>query len=314
MLGPMSQAAGWYDDPDDPTQLRYFDGILWTGNRVPKASPTAAQSTIGRAQTGGNDRPAGRSTEQVSRPGQQPPAGQPQAPYGQPPQGGQPPYGQSPADQSPYGQQPPGPHGQYGPGPYGGNPGHVPGGYALGAPTTPDGEPLAGWGTRLWARVIDGVILAVLTGILGFSYVRGYAGWFERYLQQVTQDAARGVQTPMDMVAMQGQIWQYYLPLTLIAVGAGLVYETFFLVRTGATPGKMAAGVRVRRRDDPGSLTVVDALKRQALWVVCNLGSLVLGPLSFVPVIDGIWPLWDGKRQALHDKIADTNVVLRRRR
>ncbi len=288
----MSQASGWYDDPDDPAQLRYFDGILWTQNRVPKASPTAAQSTIGRAQPGSPDRPGRAPIEQVSRPGQQPPAGQ-QTPAGQ---------------QPPYGQQPPGP------GPYGGSPGYAPGGYALGAPTTADGEPLAGWGTRLWARVIDGVILAVVTGILGFSYVRGYAGWFERYLQQVTQDAARGVQTPMDMVAMQDQIWQYYLPLTLIAIGAGLVYETFFLVRTGATPGKMAAGVRVRRRGDPGSLTVVDALKRQALWALCNLGSLVLGPLSFVPVIDGIWPLWDGRRQALHDKIADTNVVLRRER
>jgi len=33
-----------------------------------------------------------------------------------------------------------------------------------------------------------------------------------------------------------------------------------------------------------------------------------------VPLIDGVWPLWDSKRQALHDKIADTNVVLGRQR
>jgi uncharacterized RDD family membrane protein YckC len=300
----MSQPSGWYDDPDDPSQLRYFDGILWTRNRAPKASPTAAQSTIGRAQPGSHDRPGGAPTKQVTRPGQAPP--------GPPPHGQQPPYGQ----QTPYGQAPgPGAYGaQDGPGAHGPNGGHSPGGYTLGAPTTPDGEPLAGWGTRLWARVIDGVIILIVTGILGFSFVRGYAGWFGRYLQQVTQDAARGVQTPMDMVAMQDQIYQYFVPLTIIGVVAGLVYETFFLVRTGATPGKMAAGIRVRRRGDGGPLTIVDALKRQALWAVCNLGSLVLGPLSFVPLIDGVWPLWDSKRQALHDKIADTNVVLGRQR
>ncbi|MBD4204884.1 DUF2510 domain-containing protein, partial [Xanthomonas citri pv. citri] len=22
--------SGWYDDPDDDTQLRYWDGILWS--------------------------------------------------------------------------------------------------------------------------------------------------------------------------------------------------------------------------------------------------------------------------------------------
>ena len=34
---------------------------------------------------------------------------------------------------------------------------------------------------------------------------------------------------------------------------------------------------------------------------------------SFYPVLDGLWPLWDSKKQAVHDKIARTNVVLTRR-
>ncbi|MGL4744396.1 MAG: DUF2510 domain-containing protein, partial [Dermatophilaceae bacterium] len=25
-------APGWYDDPDDPSLLRYFDGVLWSAH------------------------------------------------------------------------------------------------------------------------------------------------------------------------------------------------------------------------------------------------------------------------------------------
>jgi uncharacterized RDD family membrane protein YckC len=40
----------------------------------------------------------------------------------------------------------------------------------------------------------------------------------------------------------------------------------------------------------------------------------VIGPIgSLWPLVDGLWPLWDSKKQALHDKIAATNVVRQRR-
>ena len=28
--------AGWFDDPDNSEQLRYFDGILWTSHTTPR--------------------------------------------------------------------------------------------------------------------------------------------------------------------------------------------------------------------------------------------------------------------------------------
>ncbi len=31
--------AGWYDDPDDATQLRYWDGSGWTDERMPRETP-----------------------------------------------------------------------------------------------------------------------------------------------------------------------------------------------------------------------------------------------------------------------------------
>ena len=43
----MTQPSGWYDDPQDPSQLRYWDGVVWSSHVTPKVSPTVAQSSIG---------------------------------------------------------------------------------------------------------------------------------------------------------------------------------------------------------------------------------------------------------------------------
>ena len=59
---------------------------------------------------------------------------------------------------------------------------------------------------------------------------------------------------------------------------------------------------------------MVTALKRQAIQV----GTSLLGLVPFVSVfasllslLDPAWLLWDPKRQALHDKVADTVVILK---
>ena len=94
-----------------------------------------------------------------------------------------------------------------------------------------------------------------------------------------------------------------------------LVYETVFLTTRGATPGKMLLGTVVRRVGGPGKLTVVDALKRQVIAVVTSLLGLMHPLVSLFAVVlsilDPAWLLWDPKRQCLHDKVADTVVVLR---
>ena len=94
-----------------------------------------------------------------------------------------------------------------------------------------------------------------------------------------------------------------------------LVYQTIFLTTRGATPGKMVVGTVVRRVGHPGQLTVVDALKRQVIAVV-HLAAEPGAPavdlrLRRCGLLDPAWLLWDPKRQALHDKVADTVVMLR---
>ena len=63
-------------------------------------------------------------------------------------------------------------------------------------------------------------------------------------------------------------------------------------------------------------LTVGEALRRQLL----DVGFQVLGAVPIislltpvVSVLDKLWLLWDPRRQTLHDKVADTVVVLKQR-
>ena len=46
--------AGWYDDPEHPSQYRYWDGNEWTAHRSPKQTPPppAASSSIPTSATG----------------------------------------------------------------------------------------------------------------------------------------------------------------------------------------------------------------------------------------------------------------------
>lgn len=40
------RASGWYEDPNDPATLRYWDGILWTDRTMPRIKPGLDDSHI----------------------------------------------------------------------------------------------------------------------------------------------------------------------------------------------------------------------------------------------------------------------------
>ena len=69
----MTQPSGWYDDPNDADQLRYWDGVVWTDHAVPRKSPTVEQSRIGMPHEVSNPTPLagqGQQREQTGWPGQ----------------------------------------------------------------------------------------------------------------------------------------------------------------------------------------------------------------------------------------------------
>ncbi len=177
--------------------------------------------------------------------------------------------------------------------------------------TTPDGERLAGWWARVGAVVLDSIVTGAVGLTLGWSFLTRLVDEYSHFVQQTLDAAEAGTPAP-DANALMSAVSGPLLSLTAILFAVQLVYGVGFLKAFAATPGKMALGLRVRLRDRPGPLPWGTVLTR---WFTQNAGSF----LQFIPMIsivgsayaliNGLWPLWDSKRQALHDKAARTNVV-----
>lgn len=136
---------------------------------------------------------------------------------------------------------------------------------------------LAGWGSRAGALIVDAVILIVLALVLG-AIIGGAAG---------TSDSG-----------VAGAIIFYYVavflypPLTMMRGGE----------HNGQTFGKQAVGIRVVRETGQ-PIGFGWALLRE---LVCK-GVLSLFTIPII--LSYLWPLWDDRNQALHDKMASTLVV-----
>ncbi|NIK54488.1 RDD family protein [Kribbella shirazensis] len=349
-----SQAAGWYDDPEDPSQQRYWDGNAWTDQRRPQQGPPPFQGQFGQPRPADAPR-YGQSAQhgqvfggaQPSQPqyGQQ---GQPQYGQQQPQHGqqGQPQYGQN---QPQYGQQSqpqygqPGPpqygqriepeppqygqrvpqQGGYQPYPQGGYQPHPQAGQGFGYPgqrlnTTPDGRQLSGWWRRVFAKIIDSIIVWIiglpLTGYFYYQYSQSLVDYF------VDTMRAAEAGTPASTATLPPEVYKWMIPATLIGFAVSFAYEYLFLTKKGATPGKMALNIRVHYvpavlthgteipATPPGS-AVAKRYGLQILFSVAGLIPLVGTLASFGALLDYLWPLWDDKNQALHDKVASTYVI-----
>jgi uncharacterized RDD family membrane protein YckC len=88
---------------------------------------------------------------------------------------------------------------------------------------------------------------------------------------------------------------------TLIGLALGAAYEVYFLTAHGATPGKMALGLRVIRTDG-GPISPMLALGRHF--------ALFLS--GFIFMIGYIMAAFDPEKRALHDRICETRVIYSR--
>jgi uncharacterized RDD family membrane protein YckC len=275
------QPAGWYDDPQDPSQLRYWDGVVWSTHVSPKISPTVEKSTIGMPY---GVIPAGARPHSPGSQGAQGPSAV-QDNYGSPTQNQGQPGGQWPA----YGQ------GR-------GSLGQQDLGWQSHPATTPDGVPLSGWWLRVGARLLDVIFTGLLslpfTGWFYYRYISGVLDWSNGVAAQSTSGSAPVVAFP------PWDILRFAVAASIIGILISGIYEVFFLSRSGATPGKKIVGISVRLRDRAGPPTMKAVLLRTGCIFVLSVIS------SLAYLLDVLWPLWDDKKQALHDKVAATNVVV----
>jgi uncharacterized RDD family membrane protein YckC len=193
-----------------------------------------------------------------------------------------------------------------------------PAAYAAGGPTTPDGVPLAGWWWRVLAYVIDGFVVGVpaaLASLPAEISAQDRINGLTDQLDSANPDWGLFWHTYADILRDQ-LIWQ--LPFVLL----GVAYFVVMLRWKGATLGQLATGLQVRLREAPGRLpwraiclrvlvlNVLGMLPTVFLALGAWPVALVLGAVLvvFTP-LNLLWPLWDKNRQALHDKLARTNVV-----
>jgi uncharacterized RDD family membrane protein YckC len=183
-------------------------------------------------------------------------------------------------------------------------------------PTTPDGEPLAGWGVRLGAYLIDALLVSIVAAIIGAPFLADIVNAYGDVFREAIRAGEPGSARPSQL-DVYGEIWLPLLALVLVSIVLNFIYQVGFLRWRAATPGKLVLGLRVRLRERPGPLDWDTILRRWVAQFGPNLLSLlpVVGLVAgLYPWLDGLWPLWDERRQALHDKFARTNVVRTRRR
>ncbi len=181
---------------------------------------------------------------------------------------------------------------------YPAGPGQYPGAYP--PPPSPQwesgqaGPVYATWGIRAGGYLIDFVIFAAVTVVLALLM---------RHSQtlQVHFMMKRGANRQRTFSA---------LPFIISAL-LYLVYGTIFCgSRRGQTVGMMAVGVRAVRDGTFERLGYTRAGVRALAESLLRSLELLNPFLLVVWLIDVLYPLWDGKRQTLHDKVGGS-VVLR---
>lgn len=155
---------------------------------------------------------------------------------------------------------------------------------------------MASLAQRTGARIIDGIIAGIFSFVITLAFIGGAA---------FTADEVAGLSS-----------FQRIAPV-LVGIVFSVLYEGLLVSRTGATPGKMAVGLKVRNGDG-SPVDLITAIKRYGIWGAVSLvGALVPAGVTtvyrWVPavlIVAGIVMIaMDSRNQAPWDKIAGTIVV-----
>lgn len=134
----------------------------------------------------------------------------------------------------------------------------------------------AGFWIRFGAKFIDGIILWIMQFILGLINA------FVFY-----SPGARESTMAISSIFM-----------TILSIAIGAIYTTFFLGKYGATPGKMACGLRVVTPDGD-QINYARACGRHFAEILSTL----------IFFIGYIMAAFDEEKRTLHDRICDTRVI-----
>ena len=152
---------------------------------------------------------------------------------------------------------------------------------------------LSGWWRRVWAQVIDGIVIGLIALVFFLIIGAIVGGGF------LVGD------TTGYIAAVLG-----FLAWGICILVAALLYAPLMMAKTnGKTLGRMALGIRVVRANGQ-AITFGYATLREIVvkWLLFNVigGAFTFG---LAPLIDDLWPLWDEEHRALHDMVVDSRVI-----
>ncbi|MDA2808117.1 RDD family protein [Nocardiopsis suaedae] len=162
----------------------------------------------------------------------------------------------------------------------------------------PSRSPLASWGPRFLARLIDILVVVVPALLIGAVLALMLTGL-------------------LALIGRGGLETSFAILNSVAAFVLGTAYEAVSVTRWRMTLGMRVLGLRVAPLSGagyPGPLPVMASVARGALlWspVIFGFSAPAMWTLAVLAlVLFGLWPLWDRpNRQGLHDKVAGTVVL-----
>jgi uncharacterized RDD family membrane protein YckC len=145
----------------------------------------------------------------------------------------------------------------------------------------------ASFGLRFGAYILDAIILCavamVVNVVVGLMMGTAMVG------------AAKGGQVQ----PLPGFFIMFQFVLMAFNLLLQLAYQSFFLGKFGATPGKMACGIKVVNGDG-SPVSYAKGAARVLGYLVSGCPTLCIGFLMM---------LWDDQKRTLHDRMCDTRVI-----
>ena len=159
-----------------------------------------------------------------------------------------------------------------------------------------EGRPLASWGSRVAAQVIDWVVLLIPGAILFVLIVGGAIGLTGSDNDDTTWWAVVGSSILFALV--WAVISLLYAPLLMRREGK----------RNGQTWGKQLIGITVVRDSGESAGFWWSALREVVVKnLLVGIASTILPLIPWL--LDNLWPLWDDENRALHDMVVQSHVV-----
>lgn len=153
---------------------------------------------------------------------------------------------------------------------------------AYGRFAAPDGHapiPFASWGARVGGYILDGLVGA---GVIIVPLVIGIA---------LSTSTSSGTSAAGGLILVLGYVLALGFQIWNVIIRQG---------RTGQSLGKKWVGIQVVRDDNGQFLGAGASFGRWLMLVILTAITCYLNLL---------WPLWDVKKQALHDKVVGSVVL-----